>query len=136
MRKLIATLCLTITMLLGAPAQAETVLYCQTELATGFIKKEGTWRVTNFALDRFTVKFNNDYSKLYGLDKRRPYICAPAYKHVPNALACLSGYSNGQSFIFNKETKRFVFSEPRPTGGYASDRSDTDTIMAGTCKNF
>ena len=42
--------------------KAETVLYCQSELHTGFIKKGGKWRTSEFKLNRYTIKFNNDYS--------------------------------------------------------------------------
>ena len=118
--------------------KAETVFYCESKLGTGFIKKGGKWRTSDFILDRYTIRFNNDYSLLYGLDERRPYICSSAYANIPDALACLSGYSNGESFLFNKRTKRFVFSSPSLGGGYDSNLTnpDTDTLKAGKCKNF
>lgn len=118
--------------------KAETVFYCESKLATGFIKQGGKWKTSNFSLERYTIKFNNDYSKLYGLDERRPYICSSPYINASDALACLSGYSNGESFLFNKRTKRFVFSTPSLGGGYDSTLTDpdTDTLQAGTCKKF
>lgn len=119
--------------------KAETVLYCQSELHTGFIKKGGKWRTSEFKLNRYTIKFNNDYSELYGLDEWRPYICSSPFEDIPgasDALACLSGYSNGESFIFNKKTKRFVFSSPKISAGYDSNLTDTDNLEAGTCEKF
>jgi hypothetical protein len=136
MRNLAAKLCLTIGVLLASPVHAETVIYCQSELATGFVKKNDSWVVSNFVLERWTLKFSDDYSKLYGLDKSRPFICAPAYTSMPNSLACLSGYSNGESFIFNKEEYRFIFTIPSAAGGYSKDHKDTDIMYAGTCNKF
>ena len=116
--------------------KAEIVLYCQEELLTGFLKDGENWRTINFKKERYTIKFNNDYSELYGLDESRPYICSSAYTHAPDALACLSGFFNGQSFIFNKRTKRFVFSFSKLNAGYDIDGTDTDTMTIGTCKIF
>lgn len=116
--------------------KAEIVLYCQSELSTGFFKDGQSWRPSDFKNKRHTIKFNNDYSKLYGLDDNRHYLCSPAYQTSPNTLVCLSGYSNGETFIFNKKTKRFVFSSPKATTGYDSDGPDTDTISIGNCKKF
>ena len=134
--KKIAFVFLTIGLLASNNLMAETVLYCQSELATGVTKQNGSWRTGTFTLKRFTIKFNKDYSKLDGLDTHRSYSCSPAYSHIPDALACLSGYSNGESFIFHKKTKRFTFSSPKAATGYAADDTDTPTMYLGTCKKF
>ena len=47
--------------------KAETVLYCQSEVATGFFNEGGVWKETSFKLDRYTVKFNDDFSLLEGV---------------------------------------------------------------------
>ena len=134
--KNIAFVFLTIGLLASNNLMAETVLYCQSELATGAIKKNGSWKTANFKSERYTIKFNKDYSKLDGLDTNLSYSCSPAYSHRPDSLACLSGFSNGESFIFNKKTKRFTFSSPSPASGYAADGSDTPVMYFGTCKKF
>ncbi|MDA9672730.1 hypothetical protein N9U04_02420 [Alphaproteobacteria bacterium] len=118
------------------PLKAETVFYCQEEVVGGLLKENDSWRTGNFRPVRHTIKFNNDYSKLFGLDERRPFNCAPPYSHAPDTLACLSGYSNGESFIFSKTTKRFVFSHPIAHGGFDVNGGDTDTIAGGTCVKF
>lgn len=137
MRNLTATLCLILAVLLGAPAQAETVLYCQSELETGFIKKNGAWITTKFKTYRWTVKFNNDFSQLSGLDEGRPYLCDWAYgRKSLGTVVCLSSYENGENFIYNVNKKRFLHSRPSAATGYDADGKDTDSFFAGTCKKF
>ena len=46
------------SLLFVTPAWAETVLYCQEELATGVIKKNGRWQTGDFELKRHTVRFD------------------------------------------------------------------------------
>ena len=60
------------------------------------------------------------------------------YSNLSVDIFCsdVSGYSNGESFIFNRETKRFIFSSPALDSGYDIDGSDTETISAGTCAQF
>ena len=48
---------------LSGTLRAETVLYCQSEIATGFINESGTWQTRNFKLYRFTAKFNSSYTE-------------------------------------------------------------------------
>ena len=124
-----------ISLLIPTFAKAETVLFCQEELSVGLTKENGFWETTNFKLKRYTIKFNLDYSKLFGLDDRRQYDCAPAYTTSPSSLACLSGYSNGESFMFNRTARRFVFSRPSAYG-YDSDGVESDIMSGGTCKEF
>ena len=123
--------------LLNSPSVfAETVLYCQSELATGFIQKNDSWKVTNFKLKRLTIKFNSDYSKLSGLSKYQDYICSEPYGE--NSIACTDEFKSGRSFLFSKEKKRFVYSSISSHGGYDLNlpNADTETIYAGTCTSF
>ena len=131
-------LLLSFGILIAPSVKAEKVLYCQSELVTGFIKENGSWSTSNFKPQRFTIKFNDDYSELSGLDSDRPYLCDQAYSFAPNALACISGYNNGTSFLFNKAKKRFVWSRITLYGGYDRNlpNADTDALIAGTCETF
>ena len=135
MMKLTITLCLTIAVLLGTTAHAETVLYCQSELATGLLKENGRWRTGKFVKERFTIKFNSDYTKLYGLDKNRPFNCNVPFSFIPDSIACVSGYGNGEAFLFDKEKLRFLFSNIAITG-FVGDGSSTENLYAGNCKKF
>ena len=134
MKKLLILL-FSIFFLSSYSVKAEIVFYCQSELETGFIKQNGSWEVTNFASQRWTIKFSDDYSQLYFPDEKRPYICSPSYSHTPNLIACLSGYSNGESFLFNKIENKFVF-DSTTIRGYVDDSSDTNAFFAGTCEKF
>nr|BDD45942.1 hypothetical protein 6 [Alphaproteobacteria bacterium] len=119
------------------PAVAETVFYCQAELATGFIKRNGGWSTTNFELERYTIKLSDDLTLLYGLDENRPYVCDWAYNDPSKyTLVCLSGYGNGEDFILDLVKNRFVHSSVSPATGYSADRTDTDALIAGRCQQF
>ena len=136
MKRLTTTLCLTIAVLLGTPVQAETVFYCQSELGTGFMKKpNGTWETAKFKNERWTIKFSNDYKKLYGLDKNRPFNCNVPFVQTPNTIVCLSGFGLGETFSFGKVSLRFLFATPLPAG-YIEGGTDTSNLYAGTCQKF
>ncbi|MBT5112556.1 MAG: hypothetical protein HOM28_01675 [Rhodospirillales bacterium] len=137
MKNLITSILAALTVLVGSIAKAETILYCQSELATGFVKENGSWRRAKFKSKRFTVKFNDDYSNLHGLDKARPYKCSWSHTKNPQLLICLSGYKNGESFLFNKKSRRFLHSTPS-IFGFVKDglKPDTEGSYAGTCQKF
>ena len=56
---------------MNGSAKADEVLYCQTELATGLVEKNGTWRTASFERKRFTVKAFGDFEKVRGFGKDR-----------------------------------------------------------------
>ena len=128
-------------LLLSSPyLKAEIILYCNSELGTGIGKKNGAWVTSEFVSQRWTIKFNDSYSKLYGLDKdnQYPYLCSAPYRNAPHLLACLSAYKNGQSFMFNKIKNRFSFSMSSVTG-YVNDKPDdldTNDLYVGICSKF
>ena len=63
------TLILLASLLLSVYVQAEVVLYCQAELATGLVIDEqtGKWRISRFNPQRYTIKFNDHYTSAAGL---------------------------------------------------------------------
>jgi len=125
-------------LLFALPANAENVFYCQTELATGFKKKNNTWGQYSFVKDRYTIKFKNEFTELYGLDESRPYKCVRAW-HDPSrsTVNCTSGYLSGEFFNFNIDQKRFL-SLTGSDHGYLNNDTDADTnvMRAGTCVKF
>ena len=129
---------LIIALLFSTPAWAETVLYCQSELATGLIKENGRWQTRNFFLERFTVKFNDDYSVVSGL-KRVGMRCHKPLNSFPH-IVCddrTSGPDVGETFNYNPTNKRFLYTQVS-TAGYIHNlkKNDTDVIYAGTCQQF
>lgn len=142
MIKALPTVCFFMSAIFSFNAKADTVLYCSTELSPGLIKENSKWRTGNFRPERYTVKFNRDFSRLSGLDDNRDYTCHRAFKNDNNkTVICFSGYHNGEVFMYNIRTNRFLFSNFSSTGGYVSDdgtepNPDTDNIFAGTCSNF
>ena len=65
------------SLLFVTPAWAETVLYCQEELATGVIKKNGRWQTGDFELKRHTVRFDEKKMTLEGMDRDTMYYDIP-----------------------------------------------------------
>lgn len=132
------TICLILVVLLGSTAKAEIVLYCQSELETGFIKENGLWRTTKFVPERFTVKFNDGYTELHGLDETGflpPYACSTSLSYHPDLVLCLAPRGYHETFTFNKAEMRFLFLNPS-FGGYINPQGDTDSFFAGTCQKF
>ena len=135
MRRLTATLYLIYTTLFGATAQAETLFLCESELATGFAKINGTWETRNFKKDRWTIRFSTDYKKLYGINPSKPFECVVPFSFNPNEIVCMSGYGLGETFTFGKVNFRFLYASPVPAG-YVRGGIDTSNLYAGTCKTF
>ena len=138
--KKIFVLLFSFILLIPTSVTAEIILYCKSDLSTGIGKLNGAWVTSEFNSERWTIKFNDSYSKLYGLEKenRFPYLCSAPYKQAPHLLACLSSYKNGQSFMFNKIKNRFVYSMSSVTG-YVNDVPediDTNATHAGICSKF
>ena len=135
MKKLFLLL-LSFGFLIVHPVKAETVLYCKSELSTGFIKDNGSWRIANFKEDRHTVKFNNDFTRLEGITYNAMN-CTVPYGHKPNLIICVHSLGSHETFIYSKRTKRFLFSDVS-SGGYVFNPkdADTETLEVGTCKEF
>ena len=138
----IASFVLSLIIPLGIvlPVQAEQVLYCQEELATEFYKKEnGSWVTGKFETTRLTIKFNDDYTKVQGIDNAPPWNCFASWLGTkPEFVVCSNPYHSGHTFIYNKSKRRFNRSFAS-TFGYVGDDAhnyDSDTLTAGTCTQF
>jgi len=125
---------ITIGLFFSNTLKAETVLYCQSELATGFINEDGVWKEGSFSRKRFTVKFNDDFSLLEGVSFH-PMECSIQYNHKPNTISCVHSRGTYQTFMYNKIKKRFLYSEIS-IAGYVNNNTDTEVLYAGTCQNF
>jgi len=135
MKKLLV-LILSLGFLLTTSAMAETVLYCQSELATGISKSSGTWKEGSFKKERFTIKFYDDYSRLKGLDPSPGMECRASFTSSPHLIFCVDRKYNHSTFRYNKKTKRFVHYFNPFEGYVGKDDIDNDIIYAGTCKIF
>ena len=124
---------LTCGLLITTLAKAETVLYCQNELATGLFKEDGSWKTGNFSLARYTIKFNEDFSSIDGLIKGKGKCSAPFPNTEPDLLHCRTSYGL-ETFVYHKQKKRYTYFTINLA--YAIDGSDTSSIEAGTCKSF
>jgi len=129
---------LLLLLLIPNLVMADKVLYCQDELATGIIKRNGVWETSRFQLERYTIKFNDDYTELDGFDNvtapNETFNCNTPYLKK-NMIKCTSSSFQDVTFIFDKITKRYTFSFITPFS-YIENGSDTSSLSAGTCKAF
>lgn len=125
-------------MAFAVPSWAETVMYCSTELATGFIQENGSWRQTRFEGTRHTIKLNDGLTRLDGLSEPGSFNCVVPYGLAKyDAVHCTSEFNDGSSFLLNTKTNRFVYVETSPFGYVgALKESDTDSLSVGTCTKF
>ena len=123
---------------MNGSAKADEVLYCQSDLANGLVQNEdGTWREASFKKTRYTIKFSNDYKKMKGLDNKilGDLSCYTLpLENVKNRYICrLQVFDAGETFIFDLESKRFIYSKVSTTT-YLD--TDTPIVRAGTCEKF
>jgi hypothetical protein len=135
MKKLLFCI-LTFGILIAIPTKAEIVLFCQDELATGFLKKGGKWQSGNFELKRHTVKFNDDFTLVYGLTAEPMECVIPFPGSSPNRVHCVHLWGFHETFAYDKKNTRYTF--VNYSAGYvkSGDNPDTDVMYAGTCESF
>ena len=135
MNKALPVILITIGFFFSNALRAETVLYCQSELATGFFKEGGIWDEGSFKRSRFTLKFKNNFSILEGASFQ-PMECSIQYPiQRPNLIYCVHSWGEYKTFTYDKTTKRFLYSSIT-VGGYVDNQTDTDVMYAGKCQIF
>ncbi len=131
LNKIIKYLMIAIGILVNQSAFAENVLYCHTEIATGFKNEGGTWKTTDFVVSRYTLKFNDDYSVVQFPDSIAKVMdCNMTFNK--DIIKC---HGTSESLTFNKSNLRFV-TVFVSTGGYIRPATDTDYLEAGICEKF
>ncbi len=131
MKKLLLLLLVIPNLVIG-----EIVIYCQDELVTGISKDHGVWKTIDLELERHTIKFNDDYTKLDGLPGFYPMSCSNPYTLVdPDYIACVHSMGSHETFTYNKLTKRFLYSNTK-VDGYVDNGYDINFLRAGTCEAF
>ena len=122
MNKIIFFFVLVIGLSFSGVLKAENVLYCQSELATGFIKDGQNWRLANYEQKRFTLKFNQDFTILKGvLPDGRVMKCSDPITIMPEVVSCIEEMFPWKPFLYYKESKRFTFAN-LSIGGYISQK--------------
>ena len=125
---------LLILLLIPNLVMAENVMYCQDELKTGILKENGVWKTRNFKLERYTIKFNDDYTKLDGMSFH-PMSCSKPYSIDLDYIACVHSMGGHETFTYNKRTKRFLYSNT-DADGYVDDEYSRNSLRAGICEAF
>jgi len=123
---------------ISTSVSAEIVLYCNSELATGFIKENGIYGTTDFELKRYTIKFDDDYSRVKGLNEYS-WKCKDAFGNKElSTVICSNFFNNGELFTYNKKTKRFSYYSGGVFGFIKGNNvgNDTTQMYAGTCEKF
>ena len=131
-----------IFLFVGSPfASAQEVYYCMDEITNGIIKrKTGIWERTGITPERYTIKFNEDYTELKGLHKLdTTWDCHISYggyvEGFSNVRICYYNLHSGEVFTFDIKTLRYLYLIGVPSG-YVENRQDTNSLHAGTCKKF
>jgi len=135
-----ATILLCIGYLLVSVAEAETVLYCTSELSTGIHLHDGNYRVGKILADRLTVKFNTNFSVVHGFGNKKS--CRILRPLDPDILHCTSNGDQGTErsvVFFNKRTMKYTFAA---LSGWTYVQSPqtvpahTNSVSAGSCESF
>jgi hypothetical protein len=112
---------------------AEEVLYCSSELSTGFIKENGDRVKASFEPERFSVKINDQFNTIVIDDEN--YVCSIPYPTTARKNFHICNEYSGFSFRYSTETKTFVFIRSS-SFGYIYSNKDSDSITIGTCEKF
>ena len=138
LNKSIAKLVLLLTpCIVAEAAKAEQILYCVSELQTGFFKDEGVWRTAKFASRRFTIKVEGDFKSVTLDDEIYSCYGNREFKGFFPIICNNDMAWSSQSLNIDKYSLRFVYSAVS-IGGYAStaNEPDTDELYAGKCERF
>ena len=119
-------------------ANAEQVYYCSGKLTTGFkLKDDGNWRVSKFEKERYTIKFNDEYTSLRGLHKGMPWTCGKPYEGLfAGALTCFDKNNNGDFFSFDRKGLYFVLGRGSVNGFLFPIAKTEVELIAGDCESF
>ncbi len=141
---MIKRIALFLVLFAASPAWADKVLYCQDELATGIIYKDGSWKRSFFSPERYTVKVKGNFERLEISGQNYNYFeCSKTV--AENVKSCVarsktnSSILGGFSFLINTKSLRFNFARMSSHGYVAgADRvgADTSIVTAGTCTEF
>ena len=118
---------------------AEKVYYCSGKLTTGFkMKDDGNWWVSKFEKERYTIKFDDEYTSLRGLHKGMPWTCIKPYQGFafPDALTCFDKNNNGDFFSFDRKGLIFVLGRGSVNGFLFPIAKTEVELIAGDCESF
>ena len=126
------TYLMLLILLIPSAAYAETVLYCQDEIATGIMKQNNTFVQVRFKLRRHTIKFNSDFTEVSGLGDT--FLCSQPYPDGINpGVVC--NEKVGSTFMFNPQTNRYHYSQVW-INGFIDYGNDSSHISVGSCEKF
>jgi len=118
---------------------AEDVLYCTGEVAGGIMFKNGKWKGMRFNVDRFTLKFSENWTRaeLGGRIATGFFMrCDRGPDVGVDFLTCTSPMEH---FVYNKENRRFSWVNNNVLA-YAFEKGEHGQnnigVLAGTCENF
>lgn len=128
------------TIILGAclstPLIAEEVLYCSSELATGFVREDGNWIERDFNPSIFAIEVGDNFE--YFTIEGRKFNCHTPYDDYKELLVCERNmWANGLSFRYSIKTKRFIYIRSS-VSGYIENKEITDMeiMYAGKCEDL
>jgi hypothetical protein len=133
-----------VLLFLSSYVMAEEVYYCSdnTRGVTGFSKKDGQYKQTNFYAEKFKMKLQDDGNIAIHEDGDKysfTYLCSTPFQGGPGNLkhknnkSCVHEYHNGKHFNFNQDNGKYVLVYG---SGYVFYDSDDVITHIGTCTKF
>ena len=117
---------------------AEEVLYCSSELETGFYNESGSWQSSaNLKPERFSVKVTENFASIqigeqvhncsvFFIGDTRAYICNHKF----------AGMDTGISFRYHPQTKRYIRIYSSIKGYLNNETNLGEVFSAGECEKF
>jgi len=125
-----------VLLVLSGYVMAEEVYYCSdnTNGATGFNKKDGQYKQTNFYESKFKMKLQDDGNIVIIEDDgyKNLYLCS-ILGGDNERKSCVHQYTNGSLFNFNQDNGRYIMFEGF---GYVFGTKDSVMTRIGTCTKF
>jgi len=125
-----------VLLVLSSYVMAEEVYYCSdnTRGSTGFKKKDGQYKQTNFYEDKFKMKLQDDGDIVIIEDDgyKNLYLCSILGGNNERK-SCVHQYNNGSLFNFNQDNGRYIWFSGF---GYVFGDGDSVLIHIGTCTKF
>lgn len=111
---------------------AEDVMYCVSDIETGFVKDSpDSWLTGRLEEKRYTVRVIDDFSSV--VINGYSYTCEPS-AYSKEFIVCENYYNNGESFRYLKSTGRFIKINSTIFGNVNNkEHFEIDAMRGGKC---
>lgn len=125
-------------LLISFSSYADEVLYCSSELGTGFYNESGSWQSSaNLKPERFSVKVIENFASIQIGDA--VHNCSVFFVKDNRAYICnneFAGMDTGISFRYYPQTKRYIRISSSFYGYLNNESNFGEVFSAGVCEKF